>query len=251
MSNTDSLLQQAINASLQQTEASKAVTTEVSQKMGQIDNEVAQAKALIDSYIAGARGENGITRQSRNQYGNLSGDNLDYFAKNSAFDIRVSLYRTIVTGIEWADRDAEEQEILTAMGRKGVKHFTPAIRVLKMVWSGYDANNHSGYTIFPSPTMSGSTYVTAGCYAKLLSGDIRGHWLNGVNDQWGCCGYKYAPVPGRYIHSHPYVYSTSGEVLFVWAGAVSGLVSLDRDNPKWGYFPSLYGESPFDTKPGS
>lgn len=251
MSNTDSLLQQAISASLQQTEASKAVTSEVNQKMGQIDKEVAQAKAKIDSYVAGARGEYGITRQSKNQYGNLTGDSLDFFAKNSGFDIRVSLYRTIVSGIDWAERDAEEQEILKAMGRSGVKHFTPAIRVMKMVWSGYDPKNHSSYTIFPSPTMSASTHVTSGCYAKLLSGDIRSHWLNGVNGEWGCCGTQYHPRPGRYIHAHPYVYSSSGEVLFLWAGAVSGLVSLERENPQWGYFPSLYGESPFDTKPGS
>ncbi|KAB0292024.1 hypothetical protein F2P58_02520 [Vibrio fortis] len=252
MSNTDSLLQQAINASLQQTEASKSMTTEVSQKMGQIDNEVAQAKAQIDSYIAGARGEHGITRQSKNQYGNLTGDNLDFFAKNSAFDIRVSLYRTIVTGIEWADRDAEEQEILTAMGRKGVKHFRPSIRVMKMVWSGFDEDKHSRYTIYPNPTMSASTAVTVGSYAMLLSGDIRGAWLNGVKkNEWKCCGYNYKPTPGAYIHSHPGPYSASGEVLFIWAGAVSGHVSLDSKNPKWGYFPSLYGDAPFDTKPGS
>ncbi|ABU72952.1 hypothetical protein [Vibrio campbellii] len=250
MSNTDSLLQQAISASLQQTEASKAMTSEVNQKMGQIDNEVAQAKAKIDSYVVGAREEYGITRQSKNQYGNLTGDCLDFFSKNSHFDIRISLYRTIVTGIDWAERDAEEQEILTAMGCRGAKYFCPSIRVLKMVWSGYDSKLHHSHTIFPSPIVSGSTCVTTGCYAKLLSGDIRGHWLKNVNDEWGCCGEHYKPRAGIYIHSHPYVYSSSGEVLFLWAGTVSGLVSLERESPKWGYFPSLYGDSPFDTKPG-
>ncbi|MEG3220714.1 hypothetical protein PD716_08730 [Vibrio gigantis] len=251
MSNTDSLLQQAISASLQQTEASKAVTSEVNQKMGKIDNEVAQAKAKIDSYVAGARGEYGITRQSKNQYGNLTGDSLDFFAKNSAFDIRVSLYRTIVTGTDWAERDAEEQEILTAMGRAGAKHFKPNIQVLKMVWSGFDSENHSRYTMYPNPVMTASTIVTAGSYAKLLSGDVRGAWLNGVTREWGCCGQHYNPVAGNYVHAHPGPYSSSGEVLFLWPGAVSGYVSLDKENPKWGYFPSLYGDAPFDTKSGS
>lgn len=251
MSNTDSLLQQAISASLQQTEASKAVTSEVNQKMGQIDKEVAQAKAKIDSYVAGARGEYGITRQSKNQYGNLSGDMLAYFRKNPSYDIRVSLYKTIVTGVEWAERDAEEQEILTAMGLKGVKNFRPSIRVMKMVWSGFDSEKHSRYTIYPNPIMSTSTKVTVGSYAKLLSGDIRGSWLNKVDRDWGCCGTFSGPAPGAYMHAHPAPYSASGEVLFIWPGGVSGYVSLDRKNPKWGYFPSLYGDSPHDTKEGS
>ncbi|MEZ8781851.1 hypothetical protein [Vibrio splendidus] len=251
MSNTDSLLQQAISASLQQTEASKAVTSEVNQKMGKIDNEVAQAKVKIDSYVANARGEYGITRQSKNQYGNLTGDMLDFFSKNPGFDIRVSLYRTIVTGTDWVDRDAEEQEILSAMGRSGAKHFKPNIRVMKMVWSGFDSENHSRYTIYPNPVMTASTGVTTGSYAKILSGDIRGSWLGGVTRDWGCCGQYHTPAPGKYVHAHPGPYSSSGEVLFLWAGAVSGYVSLDKEKPKWGYFPSLYGDAPFDTKTGS
>ncbi|MFA0222072.1 hypothetical protein AB4476_21895 [Vibrio splendidus] len=251
MSKTDSLLQQAISASLQQTEASKAVTSEVNQKMGKIDNEVAQAKAKIDSYVAGARGEYGITRQSKNQFGNLTGDSLDFFAKNSGFDIRVSLYKTIVTGIPWAERDAEDQEILKAMGRSGIQHFQPSIRVMKLVWSGFDSKENSSHSIYPSPIISGSTSVTAGSYAKILSGEIHGHWLGSVTREWGCCGTRYKCSPGRYVIAHPYVKTPSGEVLFIWPGVVSGYVSLDKDSPKWGYFPSLYGESPFDVRPGS
>jgi hypothetical protein len=181
----------------------------------------------------------------------LTGDNLDFFAKNSDFDIRVSLYRTIVSGIDWVDRDAEEQEILAAMGRSGVKHFIPEIRVMKMVWSGYDSDHHSKHSLYPSQVISSSTSVTAGSYAKILSGDIRGHWLNGANNEWKCCGTYYGALPGYYLNIHPYVYTSSGEVLFIWPGAVSGRVSLDSENPKWGYFPSLYGDAPFDTKPGS
>ena len=44
MSHTDTLLTQAINASLQQTQASQALATEVNQKMAGIDKSVSDAQ---------------------------------------------------------------------------------------------------------------------------------------------------------------------------------------------------------------
>lgn len=227
------------------------MTATVAGKIGEIDQRVNQAESEFDTFMLSAREENAIYRQSRNQFGNLTGTALDYFARNGGFTIDVTLHRTINTGVSWADRDPEEQEILTAMGRAGAKHFQPAIRVMKMVWSGFDSAVHSRYTIYPSPIGSISTYVTTASYAKLMSGDIRDMWLQGVNDQWGLCGKHFAPAPGAYLHAHPAPYSASGEVLFIWPGITSGHVPLDRNNPKWGYYPSMYGENPFDASPGA
>ncbi|WDE04686.1 hypothetical protein SG34_025710 [Thalassomonas viridans] len=232
-------------------QASNNLTGVVDNKMQSIDARIASKEAEVDNYLASARGENAIYRQTKNQFGNLTGDSLDYFAKNGGITISVSHYRSIVSGTVWASRDAEEQEILTKMGRHGVQHFQPEIRVMKMAWSGYDSTKHSSYTMFPSPIGNNSTYCTVASYAKLLSGDIGGQWLQGVNNEWGLCGTHYAVQQGRYLHAHPYAYSPSGEVLFIWPAIVSGRVPLDRENPKWGYYPSLSGDNAFDVTAGA
>ncbi|WP_215407614.1 hypothetical protein [Vibrio gigantis] len=53
MSNMDSLLQQAVDASLQQTAASKEMSDEVRGKMGDIDKKVADAEKEFNDFISG------------------------------------------------------------------------------------------------------------------------------------------------------------------------------------------------------
>ena len=231
--------------------SANALTGAVNGKIGQIDQKVAAAEQKFDSNIAQTRLENAIFRQSKNQYGNLTGTSLDYFSKNGQYSIDITLYRTINSGVEWVDRDPEEKEIMTAMGLAGVTHFQPNIRVLKMVWSGYQQGVHSSYSMYPNPIGNQSSYTTVASYAKLISGGISGDWLNGVSGNWALCGKNYSGFPGRYLHAHPRVASASGEVLFIWAATVSGYVPLDKNAPKWGYWPSMYGENPFDAQPGS
>lgn len=226
-------------------------TNAVENKMGDIDNKMAESKKEFDGFMVQARLENAIFRQSKNQYGNLTGTSLDFFSRNSQYTQEVSLYRTIVTGTPWADRDAEEKEIMTAMGMSGKQHFQPAIRVMKMVWSGFQSGVHSNYSMFPNPIGNGSGWLTIASYAKLINGSISGWWLQGINNTWGLCGTHFSGGPGRYLHAHPYVGSASGEVLFIWTGIVSGYVPLDRNAPKWGYWPSMYGENPYDAQPGA
>jgi len=231
-------------------QASNNLTGVVDGKIQDIDKKVTAAENSVNSFVANARDEYPIYRQTKNQYGNLTDTSLDFFSKNSQFNIDISLYREIHSNVEWALRDAEEKEIMTAMGVAGVKHFQPTIRVMKMVWSGFDAGNHSTHSIFPNPIGNGSCAVTIASYAKLISGSISGWWLAGVNDVWGLCGTNRKGAQGRYLHAHPYVSTPFGEVLFIWAGIVSGHVPLDRDAPKWGYWPSMSGDSPFDTEQG-
>ncbi|MEC6831236.1 hypothetical protein VXS06_05580 [Photobacterium toruni] len=231
--------------------ASENLTGAVNGKIGEIDKEVDAATKKFDAFITQSRLENAIFRQSKNQYCNLTGTNLDYFSKNSQFTIEVSLYREINTGTLFVDRDAEEQEILRSMGMNNVKYFQPKIRVMKLSWSGYEANKHSNYSIFPNPIGNMTGYLTVASYAKLVSGSISGMWLTNVTSEWGLCGNVYGGNPGRYLHAHPVVNTAAGEVLFIWPAIVSGCVPLDRNAPKWGYWPSMYGEAPYDAQPGS
>ena len=143
-------------------------------------------------------------RQSKNQFCNVTGTKLDNFQHNSQKTIDVSLYREIKTGIDWAARDAEEQEIMKAMGMDKTKYFQPQIRVMKMVWSGYNAATHSNYSLFPHPISNGSGALTIASYAKLISGSIRGWWLQGITNTWGLCGTHYNGHPGAlYPRSFP------------------------------------------------
>lgn len=232
-------------------ESNRRLTETVENKMGEIDRRVENAEQEFEQFMVQARLENAIFRQSKNQFGNLTDTTLDYFQANSQYTIEVSLYREINSGVDWDSRDLEEQEIMKAMGMNGWKHFQPKIRVMKMVWSGYNASAHSSYSLFPNPIGNGTGALTIASYAKLINGSIRGWWLEGVNDSWGLCGVHYNGHPGRYIHAHPYVATPSGEILFIWPGTVSGHVPLERSSPKWGYWPSMYGENPYDAKPGA
>ncbi|WP_347361810.1 hypothetical protein [Vibrio vulnificus] len=232
-------------------DSNRKLTETVETKVQGIDERVETAEQEFNQFMVQARLENAIFRQSKNQYCNVTGTALDYFSRNPTFTTEVTLYRTIASGVPWADRDPEEQEILTAMGMAGKVHFNPAIRVMKLAWSGFQSGVHNSYSIYPNPIGNGSGWVTIASYAKLLSGSISGWWLNGVHSSWALCGMHYAGGPGRYIHAHPYVGSASGEVLFIWPGIVSGYVPLDKNAPKWGYWPSMYGENPYDAQPGS
>ncbi len=230
--------------------AANDLTGAVNTKMTAIDQKATDAQADVDSYLISARSENAIYRQTKNQNGNLTAGMLDNFSANAGFTITISLYRTILSGIAWASRDLEEKEILTAMGMANVVNFQPSIRVMKKVWSGFVIGN-TNYTIYPNPIVNLSGMVTVASYAKIITGSIWNHWLHGANNEWGLCGANMPGNPGGYLHAHPQVSTASGEVLFIWPAAVSGYVPLDRNNPKWGYYPSMYGENPFDATPGT
>ncbi|MGI0120284.1 hypothetical protein [Zooshikella sp. RANM57] len=232
-------------------DAANKLTSVVSNKIGEIDSRVDVAVNEFQKMMVQARLENAIFRQSRNQFGNITGTDLDFYTKNDKYTINISLYREIISGIKWEDRDIEEIDVLTSMGLSGQQHFQPRIRIIKMEWSGYQPNSHSAHSIYPSPICNMSGAVTVASYAKLVAGSITGWWLQDVNEKWGVCGTNILGGPGRYIHAHPYVNTSSGEVLFIWPAVVSGIVPIRRDNPKWGYWPSMYGENPYDAAPGS
>ncbi len=237
--------------SAEQTAASQALSQEVAGKMGEIDKELKESKAKVDGYLASARSENAIYRQSRNQSCLLTEGSLDFFNKNAQFDINVSLYRTINSGTEWDDRDSEEQEILTSMGMENYKHFQPSeIRVMRLEWSGFVSSEHSSHTMYPNPIGNGSGTLTIGSYAKLIAGSIGGSWLNGIDAEWGLCGHNSQGKSGRYLHAHPRTKSPAGEALFIWPAIVSGYITIDRASPRWSFWPCIYEDSPYGATVG-
>lgn len=227
------------------------LTQTVANKNKEIDSRVENAEKEFNDFMVQSRSESSIFRQSKNQYCNLTDTNLDSFSKNNQYPIEVSLYREITSGVLWEDRDVEEKDIMTAMGMANKVNFQPSIRVMKMIWNGFQTGVHNSYSIYPNPAGNASGWITMGSYAKLISGSINNWWLQGVDDTWGLCGTHVGGSVGKYVHAHPYVESASGEVLFIWPAMVSGYVPLDRSVPKWGYWPSIYGNSGFDTQPGS
>ncbi|WP_440681956.1 hypothetical protein [Cysteiniphilum halobium] len=183
-------------------------------------------------------------RLSRNQLGTITNGALDHFVINPNITISFEIYKTIHSDVPWENRDAEEQEILTAMGRHGQRYFAPNyFHIVRIRWSGATPGDTSTgkYWLFYQ-YINYHNFVTTACYAKLVSGGIEvngGNYFEGVNSQWGICGVTLDLQGASYHHPHPYPSSASGEVLFCMLANVAGCFPLDRNNPKWGYLPYL------------
>lgn len=168
-------------------------------------------------------------RLSTNQLGTLSGTGRVNWSNNTG--VRWYAYRTIVSGTPFSSRDAEEQQIMTAMGMQGMQHFQPNIVVNRLVW-----DSELSWVSFPAPIVSSGT-VTFGSYCKSLSGAVlEGYWASGMTTDWGLCGSHAGPnAPGTYIHAHPSS-SGAGSALVIWPAVVAGNFPLDHANPMWGYW---------------
>ncbi|MCF6808529.1 phage tail protein [Thiotrichales bacterium 19S9-12] len=177
-------------------------------------------------------------RLSRNQKGTITNGMLDHFSYvHSDCDIHFEVYRKFKSGISWENRDEEEKEILTAMGKSGVKHSLPEFNIIRVRWTKKDASS-LGRLFFQFVNYHG--WITSACYAKLVSGSIGyGFALEGVTDQWGLCGNYIRLTGTSYIHTHPYAESDTGEVLFCLLGTMAGYFPLNREKPMWGLFPYI------------
>ncbi len=219
-------------------QAADNLTTTVDNKIQAIDTRVDTAEQQLDGFIANARFDYPFVRLTKNQASLTSLGFLDDYTVSSAFPITFTEYRQIIHGTPWAERDAEEQEILSAMGKAGMQYFhpngSPHIRVVKMTWSGWSAGMN-GLTFYQYVPFASNS--TCACYAKLISGGIDSFGFSGITNEWGLCGTHFNIGPIGYTHTHPYVNTPSGEVLFTWYAFVSGHVPLDRAKPKWGFYP--------------
>ena len=142
----------------------------------------------------------------------------------------VTTYKTILNdSTAFSSRDAESQEILTAMGYYGIKDFETDIVIKKIVWTARDdwalpyfrlLGNYSGL-------------FTLGAFVKLNKGTLRQGYTHGAElGKWKLCGFTgHTNVYGWY-HTHPYDNNNTGtgggEILIAMAGAVEGHVDLSN-----------------------
>ncbi|MCF6764834.1 hypothetical protein L3V82_03535 [Thiotrichales bacterium 19S3-7] len=177
-------------------------------------------------------------RLSRNQLGSITDGRLDYFNTIiEDIDVKFEVYRRFKSGIPWEERDQEEQQILTAMGKEEIMHTMPEFNIVRMQW--HKKNDFKPARLF-FQYVNYHNWVTYGCYAKLISGKLKDDgvgYFNNLSDQWGLCGNSLLLNKTSYFHPHSYVESKTGEILFCLLTAVAGRLLLDRNKPRWGYFP--------------
>lgn len=186
-------------------------------------------------------------RLSRNQFGNLSGEDLAGW-QTYRTKVKVSVKRDIVSGIAWADRDDEARTILTAMGMSQAVHFMPHVRVLRMTWQKEAGADN---VVLPFQIMPARSVLTVASYARLINGALangpNAMYLAGITREWGLCGRHCEPsTAGDYMHVHPFCQTDTGEVELILPAAVAGRFPLDRANPRWGWFDHRSALTNFD-----
>ncbi|MCF6777397.1 hypothetical protein L3V83_12570 [Thiotrichales bacterium 19X7-9] len=215
--------------------AAQDLTDTVSSECDRIDEKLAELEALqADMEQREKDAWSPYWRLSRNQLGQVTDGNLNYFSKVNDCEVTFEVYRTIKTGIPWENRDQEEQEILTAMGKSGITYTQPEFNVVKMNWIN-KATDDAARTFLQQVIYH--TWVTHGCYAKLINGVIRGSYFDGITSEWGICGSSILLKSSSYATPHPYAETDTGEVLFCMLGTIAGRFPISRSKPMWGFIP--------------
>lgn len=151
----------------------------------------------------------------------------------------------INSGTAWSSRSAQEQELLTAMGRSGITHLVPS-PIIVYRWSapaGRSPGNYFG--AYYNLKYRDNHITTCAAFTKLLSGTTStGHWLgSGAKSEWSLTGQYYRGGGGGYVNSHPYAPSngdSAAEYLIALPAHVDGFVDLSE--PKnWWFFPNRSG----------
>ncbi|TNF65683.1 MAG: hypothetical protein EP298_11110 [Gammaproteobacteria bacterium] len=223
------------------TDLNTAVSTEcqrIEDKLNELELYKSQLLASYNAELARYQ-EDGWPphfRLSRNQIGTVTEGILDYFSIVADCDITFEVIRTIRTGIVWEDRDAEEQAILSAMGKEGITHTLPEFNIIKMTWTKKLPKENSRLFL---QSVNYHTYVTHGSYAKLVQGNLRGSYFEGITNEWGLCGGTNLLTNASYATPHPYAETETGEVHFCLLGTLAGRFPIIRSKPRWGYFPYL------------
>lgn len=143
----------------------------------------------------------------------------------------VTTYKTILNdGTVFTSRDAESQEILTAMGYAGTQYFENDIIIKKIVWTARD-NYALPYYRF---TINPYKLFTTAAFVKLLSGTLYGNYTHGAElNKWKLCGStSFLGLSGYTSTIHPYDNNSTGtgggQLLIAMPGVVSGHVDLSN-----------------------
>ncbi|WP_440994778.1 hypothetical protein [Cysteiniphilum litorale] len=199
----------------------------------------------LKSYYNSELNKNPFYRLSKNQMGNLKNSMLEHYdICPMDVDLTFEIRRTIKTDVLWENRDEEEKQILTAMGRANQRYFQPSsFNIVSMKWRNASKSiartgNDIHARIFHQ-FVNYHKWITVASYAKLISGKIVGFYFEGVNENWSLCGVNLDLSAHSYTHTHPYALTDTGEIWFALPAVVAGYFPLSKDNPQWGYFPKL------------
>lgn len=134
--------------------------------------------------------------------------------------------QSVSNGTPWGSRTAEEQNLLTAMGRSGVTYLYQSFDIVRITWGTRDQN---AYLL---PYMHIPLYqdikLTSAAFVRWESGSLpHGNWCNGLtkNGNWTWCKSEDSGAGPGYSYNHPYQDQTSnagGSILValpgVWIG---------------------------------
>ncbi|MFT4925638.1 MAG: hypothetical protein ACI8WB_001731 [Phenylobacterium sp.] len=210
--------------------ANDDLTAVVDDQIEAIGARVTLGEQQVITVIDTARGEMPFYRLTRNQR-LLGTDQHIPDDWNSGAGTTYTLVQLVAADKIWADRTVEERELLTAMGKEGLRYIPISFNMWRMDWTTKDTAHtmHQHVNVSTPSTLAGMT--------KMLSGAIGAYWANGATNKWTLSGQAIGSWPNGYTYCHPVKQSTSGSMLFALPAAIVGNVPLDPT--KWGIFPYI------------
>lgn len=210
--------------------SSDRLTATMEQQIDSLEQRTVTAEKELQSFIDNAKGEQAYYCLSKNQeLMGTTGHVPDHW--NSGNGVTYTLVQSVNHNVEWLDRTVEEQELLTAMGRKEQMYVYKPFNIWRLDWVT-SADRHLMHQ-----QVNGATVFTVGAMTKLLSGEAFYGWAQGATNEWKLTGQHEPLRKHRYHHIHPYRLTGSGSMLVALPAAIAGYVPL---NPKtWGNFPYI------------
>ena len=151
-------------------------------------------------------------------------------------DMTLSKVLTVADDVLWANRSAEEQALLTAMGKPDTRYIHQPFEIWRMSWTTIPAMPSSPFTMYQRVNQAIETTVAA--MVKLESGEIAGSWASGAKlNTWVNTGEHRGASSLGYTSIHPMRASTAGSLLVALPAAVAGYVPLGEG--RWGDFPYI------------
>lgn len=246
MSNVDVLLKKAVDASLQQTAASKSMSDKVRSMMANIDQRVNEAESELNLFMATARGEMSHILMSRNQIMVADGNTAIKGFSTLYLDSFEVVTEATIRGSYGSDIDHTGNGYAEEF-RKNVYggYVNQPFNILRLKWTR-SANTHPARldNNFNQGYQQGA--ITTGCYLKVLRGDIQGQMTSKIDygNDWHFYGYRNRvdslDDAFRVGHTNIGLSSSpgdSGEMLICLYGSVSGYVPFE--NNIWGVFPEF------------
>lgn len=157
----------------------------------------------------------------------------------------VSTEFVVQSGTPYANRSAEEKEILTAMERP-TQHFVPSFYVYRVTIPSGREGMHAG--AFHTIRINPGVWTTTGAFLKRISGNMpTDHWALGYDSNtggWQLCGKNYGASASGYTHNHPYGAAGNSACVFLAAMPMTlwGRVDLGR-GLNWWAMPNSNGDT--------